>query len=430
MNYRLRLAFFLLLLAVSILLPASAVRAADGPLALVNVEALNVRQGPGVDYGVVTVIHAADMLRIMGRNAAGDWYQVSLEDGRGGWVSAALVTVVGDASVPVTAAQVAAANENRSLGSVIIFQVSSGGQIYAMNPDGSNLRYLTYGMDPAVSPDGQWVAFTRWDGQQNGITGSLWVIRVDGTRERQIMSGARQPKSPAWSPDGQTIVINMQNGGTVDDTWMCMVNGKPVELPKPIDGQRCMPQRANPFWGLRLVDASTGAYEDIQHDVHSMAPTWDPVNAWHVVYRGDRGLTSLDLNLDTTWIVRANGAHRGPTFSPDGTKIATTYKQNDQWEVHVMNVDGSGEVRLTETPMTQILEQHLKGQQARNWNNAAPAWSPDGSQIAFITDRSGAYEIWVMNADGSDPHPILSASQLGGLTIQYDGADERVISWR
>ena len=95
-----------------------------------------------------------------------------------------------------------------------------------------------------------------------------------------------------------------------------------------------------------------------------------------------------------------------------------------------MNVDGSGEVRLTETPMSIITEQHLKGLEARAWNNAAPAWSPDGSQIAFITDRNGSYEIWVMNADGSNQHPILTAAALGGLKIQYDGVDERVISWR
>ena len=258
---------------------------------------------------------------------------------------------------------------------------------------------------------------------QSGITGSLWVINIDGSRERQVMSGAHQPKSPTWSADGQKIIISMQNGGTVDDTWMCMIDGKPVESPAPIEGQRCMPQRANPYWGLRVVDVSSGAYEDIQHDVHSMAPTWDPANAWHVIYRGDRGLTSLDLNLGTTWLAKANGSHRGPAISPDGTKIATTYKQNVQWEVHVMNVDGSGEVRLTETPMSIITEQHLKGLEARVWNNAAPAWSPDGSQIAFITDRNGSYEIWVMNADGSNQRALPV-----DVTINYTFGAEQMIT--
>ncbi len=38
-----------------------------------------------------------------------------------------------------------------------------------------------------------------------------------------------------------------------------------------------MPQRADPHWGLRLVDVATGAYEDLPHEAHSFAPTWDPV---------------------------------------------------------------------------------------------------------------------------------------------------------
>ena len=419
-----------LFVLVSLLL-APVAHAVAEPQATVNTAALNVRQGPGTDTPVIAVVNAGDTLSVTGRNAAASWYRISLEDSRQGWVSGSLVTLSGDAaSVPVIAKPAASAAVTRSQGGVIVFQVSSGGPIYAVNPDGSGLRYLTTGMDPAISPDGRWVAFTRWDGQQNGITGSLWLIRVDGTGERQVMSGAYQPKSPTWSADGRQIVINMQHGGTVDDTWMCMVDGKPTEVDGAIDGQRCMPQRADPHWGLRVVDVASGVYEDFQFDAHSFAPTWDPANAWHVVYRGDRGLTSLDLNLGTTWVVKENGLHRGPTFSPDGSKIATTFKQNYQWEVHVMNADGSGEARLTETPLSIILEQQLQGKTPRVWNNAAPAWSPDGSQIAFITDRSGAYEIWVMNADGGNQHPLVTAAALGGLQIKYDGVDERVISWR
>jgi hypothetical protein len=222
----------------------------------------------------------------------------------------------------------------------------------------------------------------------------------------------------------------MQQGGTVDDSWLCMIDGKMVTVKKAAAGQRCMPQRANPAWGLRLVDIASGSYEDLPRDTHSFAPTWDPANPWHVVFRGDRGLESLDLNEKTTWVLKANGAYQGPIFSPDGSRLAVTFQQNDHWEVHVMNADGSGEARLTQTPQTVIIEQEIAGQTARQWNNAAPAWSPDGSQIAFITDRNGSYEIWVMNADGSNQHPLVTAEALGGAGIRYDGMDERVISWR
>jgi Tol biopolymer transport system component len=119
-----------------------------------------------------------------------------------------------------------------------------------------------------------------------------------------------------------------------------------------------------------------------------------------------------------------------PIFSPDGRKVAVSYHQTNHWEVHVMNADGTGRARLTETPATVLVDQQLKGLSPRSWNNAAPAWSPDGKQIAFLSDRNEQWEIWVMNADGSNQRLLLPASALKGTQIRYEGMEERVISWR
>jgi Tol biopolymer transport system component len=59
-----------------------------------------------------------------------------------------------------------------------------------------------------------------------------------------------------------------------------------------------------------------------------------------------------------------------------------------QWFVHVMDSDGSNRTRLTEGQAGFL---------------AAPSWSPDGSQIAFVSDREGEPDIWVMGSDGSNP---------------------------
>jgi TolB protein len=313
---------------------------------------------------------------------------------------------------------------------VIVFQASSGGAIYAVDPDGKNLRYLTAGMDPALSPDGKQVAFTRWDSQGNGASGSVWVINVDGTGERKVVSGVNQPKSPTWSADGKQIIVSMQSEGKLYDSYLCIIDGKMAEVQTPPTGAMCRLSPANPWWGLRLVNVATGAYADLPRDTHSFAPTWDPANAWHVVFRGDKGLESLDLNQATTCTLKSNALYRGPVFSPDGSKLAVTFLQNDHWEVHTMNADGTGEVRLTETPSTILMNALLAGQTPHSYDNAAPAWSPDGKQIAFISNRNGAYEIWVMNADGSNQHVLLSSSQLGSVGIKYEGNDERVITWR
>ena len=89
-----------------------------------------------------------------------------------------------------------------------------------------------------------------------------------------------------------------------------------------------------------------------------------------------------------------------PMFSPDGSKIAVSYWQHDHWEIHVLHADGSGRTRLTETPLTEQVAQRVSGQESRSSANAAPAWSPDGSKIAFVTDRNGQWELWVMPAPG------------------------------
>ena len=148
-----------------------------------------------------------------------------------------------------------------------------------------------------------------------------------------------------------------------------------------------------------------------------------------MVYTGDRGLVGLDVTQGNSWPLTTDPGDRSPVFSPDGNKIAVSYRQGDHWEVHVMNADGSGRVRLTETSTAALAAQETAGKKPQAWNNVAPAWSPDGKQIAFLTDRSGQWEMWVMNADGSNQHPLATAGALGGTKLQYDFVDERVASW-
>jgi len=77
-----------------------------------------------------------------------------------------------------------------------------------------------------------------------------------------------------------------------------------------------------------------------------------------------------------------------PAWSPDGTKIAFQSDRETNFAVWVMNADGSNPTRLT-SPSTP---------------NGAPSWSPDGTRIAFEQD----YDIWVMNVDGSRKIQITS----------------------
>ena len=66
--------------------------------------------------------------------------------------------------------------------------------------------------------------------------------------------------------------------------------------------------------------------------------------------------------------------------------IAFMSPRDGNLEIYVMNADGSNPVNLT----------HNRS------SDSGPAWSPDGKRIAFTSVRGGNYEIYVMNADGAD----------------------------
>ncbi|MCD6291570.1 MAG: PD40 domain-containing protein [Anaerolineae bacterium] len=89
-----------------------------------------------------------------------------------------------------------------------------------------------------------------------------------------------------------------------------------------------------------------------------------------------------------------------PAWSPDGQKIAYQSNRDHSFEIYVVNADGTGRTRLTGTGA------QADGQPSPN--NSMPSWSPDGKRIAFVSDRDGNHEIYVMNADGSDQRRLTN----------------------
>jgi TolB protein len=91
-------------------------------------------------------------------------------------------------------------------------------------------------------------------------------------------------------------------------------------------------------------------------------------------------------------VTNLGGSATFSDYSPDGSKIAFSgtegNAQSDQ--IYVVNSDGTGFKALTDDAS----------------NNDYPAYSPDGSKIAFISDRTGVEQVWVMNADGSNPKQL------------------------
>lgn len=85
-----------------------------------------------------------------------------------------------------------------------------------------------------------------------------------------------------------------------------------------------------------------------------------------------------------------------PAWSPDGERIAfTSDRDGGNWDLYVMDADGSEQTRLTNTPEDE----------------AEPAWSPDGKQIAFVSGFNGDRpSIWAMDTHGSDRRRLASGT--------------------
>jgi hypothetical protein len=85
-----------------------------------------------------------------------------------------------------------------------------------------------------------------------------------------------------------------------------------------------------------------------------------------------------------------------PAWSPRGDAIAYVSGDSGSDEIYTMNLDGTNVQRLTNNSW--------------EWDEH-PSWSPDGSQIVFWSNRaSGRKQLWIMNADGSNQHPLLVSS--------------------
>jgi len=92
---------------------------------------------------------------------------------------------------------------------------------------------------------------------------------------------------------------------------------------------------------------------------------------------------------DQTRLTFSAGDDANPSWSPDGSKIAFSSNRDGTYEIYVMDPNGSNQ-----TPLPTTAE------------GTEPDWSPDGSKIAFQSDRDGDFEIYVMNADGSGQTPL------------------------
>jgi TolB protein len=262
---------------------------------------------------------------------------------------------------------------------VIAFHSNRSGsdQIYAINPDGTDLRVLSdksgQAMFPKWSLNGDYLAYNI---DRDGGT-RIFRFDLDNPNSPLLCCAfAVKDSTFSWSPDGSALLYH----GALEPSRQ---NNIYIEGPN--------------HFAPTPITSNAGRNE---------SPAWSP-DGRQIAFQTDRdGNWEIYLmNVDGSGpvnLTRNGSADRLPNWSPDGRMIAFTSDRDGNDEIYVMNRDGGDVKRLT-TDTAQ---------------DSYPSWSPDGKEIAFQSTRSGNMDIFVMNSDGSNVHNVTN-----------NAADDAAPSW-
>lgn len=285
-------------------------------------------------------------------------------------------------------------------GGKIVFQESSGGNIYTVNADGTDLKRVTFGLDPAFSHDGTRIAFSR----QGPIPG-LWISNADGSNER-LVYGTPEVRSPSWSGDDMHVVFS-----TVVST---------KTAPLFCFGSRCFGGNDVPQWRLKQYNVSDDGVTDPPiGKIQATVPSFNPVTNQIAFVSTGYGLliTSTEAGQNPT-IVNDDQTINVPAYGPDGNRLTYMVRQPPVWQIVVAGSDGGNPTLLT----------HVDPLDFVHHDNVAPTFSPDGNQILFLSNRHGKWEFFAINPDGTGEMQVLK-NITDGVNLQYNFSAERVASW-
>jgi tetratricopeptide (TPR) repeat protein len=265
--------------------------------------------------------------------------------------------------------------------------------------------------EPALT--GQ-IAFPRFDPARG--TYDVYVCRADGSGCRRVAAKASQPDLMpdgsqivlhSWKPDDKGLVLQTLSGQRIWKITGLIEAARPsVDFQGNIYAFHARDEADRQPRLYRTYDSETRPIRREASAVVGSSPAWLPDS--RILYSGcwQNACGIIAMRDDGTFPqqIVAGGSETNPEASPDGGQVAFMSKRDGNWEIYVVDLDGSGLQRLTRDPA----------------NDGLPAWSPDGRALAFVSDRGGSWAVWAMRPDGSGQRRLFDVG--GPLDGQVQGA--------
>ncbi len=260
--------------------------------------------------------------------------------------------------------------------------------------------------DPQRSPDGDWVAYTvtTIDAEKDKRNTDIWMARWDGTAQQQLTSSADNENSPRWSPDG-TYLAFLASRGTEDEKkqgaqlWLLPRQGGEALKVSDVKGGLSNIQWSPDSTRIAFEISDVNPADEPEKMDGWKRKTTPPIVIDRYHFKEDRTgyltrhyshIAVFDVATKTATTLTAGQADdQNPAWSPDGTRIAFISKRAHPDPDRTTNTDVwviEAKAGATPRQMTATPE----GETGR------PTWSPDGSRIAVLvgdTDTNYAYDL-------------------------------------